>query len=290
MSFLERRRLGRIGYKASVITLGGCGVGRLNQEEADKAIEYVLSYGVNMVDIAPSYGEAEVRLSRWVQKYRSQLFIAEKTLERSRDGALRELHSSLNRLGLKYFDLYQMHALGEPTDIEKAFDRGGALEAFIEARDTGLTRYLGITGHKDMRILLKALKLFDFDSVLLPVNLASMTAPSPENDFRPILNEAAERDIAVIAIKAIAKGRWRGERRYSTWYEPLDDQSDIDLAVWFTLSQEPVATYSLPCDVRLWPMVLNSAVRFRRLSSEEQIKAIEYAREKGFKPLFPENP
>ncbi|MEM4462560.1 MAG: aldo/keto reductase, partial [Candidatus Bathyarchaeia archaeon] len=220
--------------------------------------------------------------------YRDRLFIAEKTLERTREGVLKELDRSLDRLGVEYFDLYQMHALGEPTDIEKVFSPGGALEAFIEARDTGLTRYIGITGHRDMRILLKALKLFDFDSVLLPVNIASMTAPSPENDFRPILREAIERDIAVIAIKAIAKGRWKDERRYSTWYEPLDDPYDIDLAVWFTLSQEPVATYSLPCDVRLWPLVLDSAVRFRKLSIEEQAEAIEYAKRKGLTPLFPE--
>lgn len=288
MPILERRRLGRIGYEASIVTLGGCGVGKLDQREADRAVELALNYGVNIVDVAPSYGEAESRLSKWVQRYRDKLFIAEKTLERTRDGALKELHSSLDKLGIEYFDLYQMHALGEPIDIEKAFSPGGALEAFIEARDTGLTRYIGITGHRDMRILSKALKLFDFDSVLLPVNIASMVTPSPENDFRPILREAAERDIAVIAIKAIARGRWRGERRYSTWYEPLDDQRDIDLAVWFTLSQEPVATYSLPCDVRLWPLVLDSALRFRRLSLEEQAEAIEYAKRKGLTPLFPE--
>lgn len=288
MPILERRRLGRIGYEASIVTLGGCGVGKLDQREADKAIELALSYGVNIIDVAPSYGEAESRLAKWVQMYRDKLFVAEKTLERTREGVLKELDRSLDRLGIEYFDLYQMHALGESTDIEKAFSPGGALEAFIEARDTGLTRYIGITGHRDMRILLKALKLFDFDSVLLPVNIASMTAPSPENDFRPILREAIERDIAVIAIKAIARGRWRGERRYSTWYEPLDDPYDIDLAVWFTLSQEPVATYSLPCDVRLWPLVLDSARRFRKLSIEEQAEAIEYAKRRGLTPLFPE--
>lgn len=181
-----------------------------------------------------------------------------------------------------------MHALGEPADIEKAFNPGGALEAFVEARDTGLTRYVGITGHKDMRILLKALELFDFDSVLLPVNIASMVAPSPENDFRPILREAIKRDIAVIAIKAIARGRWKDGRRFSTWYEPPAEQHDVDLAVWFTLSQEPVATYSLPCDVKLWPLVLDSAIRFRKLSPKEQAEAIEYARRKGLTPLFPE--
>lgn len=286
---LEKRRLGRIGCEVTVVTLGGCGVGKLNQEEADKAVELALSYGVNMVDVAPTYGEAEDRLSRWVQTYRDKLFIAEKTLKRSREEAWSELHSSLSKLGVKNFDLYQMHALGELEDLEKAFGRGGAIEAFKEARETGLVKYLGITGHRDMRILLKALRMFDFDSVLLPVNLAAMVAPSPENDFRPVLKEASERDIAVIAIKAIARGRWKGERRYSTWYEPLDRQEDIDLAVWFTLSQEPVATYSLPCDVRLWPKVLDAARRLRRLSEEEQREAVEYAKKSGFKPLFPED-
>lgn len=152
-----------------------------------------------------------------------------------------------------------------------------------------MIKYIGITGHADMRIIIKALERFDFDTVLIPVNAASMVAPRPENDFRPVLKLAEDRDIGVIAIKEIAKRRWRGERKYQTWYEPLDEQEDIDKAVWFTLSQEPVATYSMACDIRLWPKILSAGERFKRLSPEEQRAVIDYFRSKGAAPLFPEN-
>ena len=139
-----------------------------------------------------------------------------------------------------------------------------------------------------MRVLKRAIERFDFDSVLLPVNLASMTHPTPENDFRPILKEAAQRDMSVVAIKAIAKSRWKpGKKRYTTWYEPIDTEAQLLQAVSFTLSQKPVATYSLPCDTRLWPPVLKAALKFRKLNQNDQKKAIEHARDEGFKPLFP---
>lgn len=240
-----------------------------------------------MIDVAPTYGEAELRLSSWVQKYRDKLFIAEKTTKRRRDEAWRELNNSLKRLGVKYFDLYQFHAVNSLDDLNRIFEKNGAMEAFKEAKDVGLIKNIGVTGHADMRIIVKSLDLFDFDSILIPVNVASMVYPDPINDFRPVLRIAEDRNVGVIAIKAVAKGRWIDERRYMTWYEPLDEQYDVDYAVWFTLSQSSVITYALPCDVRLWPMVLDAAKRYRRLSEKEQHKFIEYARKQGYKPLFP---
>ncbi|UCH57652.1 MAG: aldo/keto reductase [Candidatus Bathyarchaeota archaeon] len=284
---LLKRRLGRMGYDATIITLGGCGVGRISQEEADEAVELALSHGVNMIDTAPSYGEAELRLAPWVQKMRNAFFIAEKTRERTREGAWRELHGSLGRMGIEGFDLYQLHGIGTREELDQALGVGGAIEALEEARDTGLIRYLGVTGHEDMRILREALERFDFDSVLLTVSLCSMAGLQPQNDFRPVLKEAAERGVSVTAIKAISRGRWKGERRYGTWYHPSDDLRDIELGVRYTLSQEAVVTYSLPCDVRLWEMVLETAEKFTVMGEEEQIEAVNYAKKAGFSPLFP---
>jgi predicted aldo/keto reductase-like oxidoreductase len=230
-----------------------------------------------------------------VRKYRSRLVIAEKTLERTREGAWAELKRSLERLGAGYFDIYQFHAVSSLEELDRIFDKGGALEAFLEARDAGLIKYIGITVHNDMRIVLKALERFDFDTVLIPVNVGSFIAPSPENDFRPVLKAAVDRDIGVIAIKAVSKGRWPGgqrraigDRPFATWYEPLEEQEDIDKAVWFTLSQEGVTTYSMSSEVRLWPKIISAGERFRKLSEEEQKEVVEYFKRKGVRPLFPE--
>lgn len=284
---LKKRRLGKMGFEASILTLGGAGIGRITQPEADKAIEKAFKYGVNMLDIAPSYGDSELRVASWVQKYRDKIFLAEKTAERTQKGALKELQNSLKRIGAKQFDLYQMHHLGNTEELEQALGKNGAIETFKTAKETGIIRHLGITGHENMQILKEALTRYDFDSVLLPVTLCSMAKPHPENDFRPVLKEAADRGIAAIAIKSIARRRWPGEQRYKTWYEPSDTPKDIELAVRYTLSQEPVKTYSLPSDVRLWDMVLEAADRFTPMDQDEQKEAVKYARENGFTPLFP---
>lgn len=282
---LEYRVLGRTGFKVSVVALGGCGVGWVSQEIADKAIEYVLSRGVNVVDVAPTYGEAEVRLRNWIVKFRDKLFLAEKTQKRSKSEAWCELKASMGRLGVENFDLYQMHAVADFEDLNRALDRDGAIEAFKEARDAGLIRFIGLTTH-DVRVALKAIELFEFDTIMIPIGLFSLVNPTPKSDFRPFLKAAKDRDIGVIAIKAIAKRPWRGEHKYGTWYEPLEEQEMIDLAVWFTLSQEGVATYSLPCDIRLWPKVLSATDRFRMLTDKEQEKALEKARIESFEYIY----
>jgi len=286
---LKKRRLGRMGWNGSILTLGGCGLGELTQDRADSSVKLALRYGVNVVDVAPSYGRAELRLAPWIRRYRRKFFLAEKTMKRTREGAWSELHRSLKRLGTETFDLYQLHAVGELREVKTIFGRNGALRALREAKETGLVKNLGITGHKDMRVLSSAIERFDFDSVLLPVNLASMAKPSPENDYRPILRLAIERDMSVTAIKAISKGRWRkgSRQKYQTWYEPVDTETEIRHAISFTLSQDPVATYSIPCDVRLWPSVLEAGLKFKRLGDKEQMNLILRARETGFNSLFP---
>jgi len=287
---LEYRRLGRTNFKVSVLAIGGYGPGvHPDPQLAIKVVEEVIGEGINIIDIAPSYAEAETRLGSLIKKYRDRLVVAEKTLERTYEGAWRELRTTLSRFGIESIDVYQFHAVSSLDELDKIFSEKGAAKAFIEARDQGLIKFIGITAHSDMRIVLKALEIFDFDTVLIPVYAAAMTIPRPENDFRPVLKAALDRDIGVIAIKSVAKRRYVGERRYTTWYEPFDGQDDIDMAVWYTLSQEPVATYSMAGDLRLWPMILNAGKRFRKLSIEEQNRVVEVFREKGARPLFPEN-
>jgi predicted aldo/keto reductase-like oxidoreductase len=285
---LEKRKLGKTGYKASVLTLGGCGPGVVNQEEADMAIELAMKHGVNMIDVAPSYVNAEVRLRPWIEKYRNQFFLAEKTTKRTRKEAWEELHHSLENLGTDHFDLYQFHAVSTVNELKQIFSKDGAMEAFKEAKETGLIKFIGITGHADLRVHIKALEMFNFDTVLAPINIASMVHPHSVNDFRPLLKIAKERNVGVIAIKSMLRRRWVGEKKYGTWYEPVDDPNDAEMALKFALSQEGVTTYSMPCDIKLWTTVLKAAERYRKANKKEQKEMIEYARKHLFKPLFPE--
>ena len=286
---METRIFGRIGVKVSIIAMGGCGPGYEEQEEADKAIKLAMDHGINMIDVAPTYGNAEIRLKPWLEKYRNNFFLAVKTLKRNKNGAWRHLNRSLERLGTKNFDLYQFHSVSTMEELNQILGERGAMEAFKEAKETGLIKHIGITGHADVRVLQKALELSDdFDTVLLPVYAAALINPTPVNDFRPILQIAQDRNIGVTAIKAISKGRWVGDKTYNTWYEPLDDQDMVDKTVWFTLSQEGVTTYSLPCDVKLWPLILDAVKRYRKLDNEEQKSIIDLAKNSNLQPLFPE--
>ncbi|MFX1507162.1 MAG: aldo/keto reductase [Promethearchaeota archaeon] len=293
---MELRQFGKTGHKASVLTLGGCALGWLHEEDsktaqkrADKAIESAIAQGVNIIDVAPSYGEAEVRLHPWIQKIRKKVFLAEKTMERTKEGAWNELYRSLERLGTSYFDLYQFHAVSTMEEWEQIIGKDGAMEAFKEARETDLIKNVGITCHSDMNIVMKALNSGEqFDTILIPVYVAARAHPHPTNDFRPVLELAQEKDIGVIAIKAISRRRWNFAKKYGTWYQPLDEQAWVDTAVGFTLSQEGITTYSLPCDLRLWPLVLEAAEKFRKLAKTEQEEIIQRAKTENFKPLFPE--
>ena len=175
--------MGRIGWRASIVTLGGCGLGEISQKKADEAVKMALRYGVNTVDVAPSYGQAELRLAPWVKKYRNRLFVAEKTTERSKEGAWTELRRSLRRLSVSSFDLYQLHAVGDLQELKTALGKDGAIRAFKEAKETGLINHIGITGHKDMRVLKRAMERFDFDSILLRGRFNLLT-PTVEHVIR----------------------------------------------------------------------------------------------------------
>ena len=288
--FMERRRLGRTGHMSSIVALGCCVLGNIPQKEADKIIEFALSHGVNHFDVAPTYGEAELRLKSCMKEHRDEIFLACKTLKRTKKEAREELERSLERLGVDYIDLYQFHGLDDLNELEVAFGPEGALQAMLEAKEEGIIRYIGITSHKPPTII-EALKRFDLDTVLFPLNYVLKRHRCPENDYEPVLKIAKERDIGTIVMKAFARGPWQGElaekrekRPYSTWYEPFDSQTEIDKCLWFALSQG-VTTVASACDIRLVPKIIDAAERYRELTGDEQKELVGSAGD--LKPLFP---
>ena len=265
---LEKRIFGRTNKKVTILTIGGAGLGNISQEEVDKNFKKALDAGINMVDVAPSYGQAEIKIGSWIKKYRNSIFLAEKTQARTNEGAKKELEQSLINLKTDHFDLYQFHAVKTIDELKTIFGKGGAMEAFLEARDTGIIKYIGLTGHDDIRIHLKALEMFDFDSLLLPVNITSIISPDPVNSFRLVLKEVIDRNLGIIAIKSFQKSRWSGDKKYETWYEPFDNKEAIVDTINFTLSQKGVSTYSLAGETKLWDLMLDAGKNFKNLSQE----------------------
>jgi predicted aldo/keto reductase-like oxidoreductase len=270
---MERRRLGRSGHLSSLVAFGTAGIGRVDQAVADRAIRVVLEHGVNHVDVAPTYGEAELRLRPWMPELRArQIFLGCKTKQRTREAARAELGRSLERLGTDRVDLYQLHAVCKRHELDECTAKDGALEALLQARGEGLVRWLGITGHAHdaPRTHLEALRRFDFDTVMFPLNFVLWADPDYRRDALALLEACRERDVGVHIIKSVAKDPW-GDRpkTHTTWYEPFTDQPTIDRAVAFVLSQ-PVTTLCSVGDVTVLPKVLDAAERFRPLEAAAQ--------------------
>jgi aryl-alcohol dehydrogenase-like predicted oxidoreductase len=261
---MEKRRLGRTGHLSSVVAFGAAGIGRVDQETADKAIQTALDYGVNHIDVAPSYGEAELRIGPWMPKIREQVFLGCKTNIRDAEGSWAECNRSLERLQTDRFDLYQLHSVGKLDVLDEVTKKGGALETLVKARDQGLTKWLGITGHTHdaPSTHLEALRRFDFDTVMLPLNFVLWSIPQYRRDFEALLEECGRRDVGIHVIKTLAKKPWGEDepKRYSCWYEPFDDQGTIDQAVAFNLSV-PIHTMCSTGDVTILPRFLAAAER-----------------------------
>ncbi|MCL4515465.1 MAG: aldo/keto reductase [Firmicutes bacterium] len=265
----------------SIIGFGGILVDALPQAEADRMVVESIERGVNYFDVAPSYGEAEAILGPALVGRREKIFLACKTMERTREGARRELESSLKRLQTDHFDLYQLHAMATREDFEAATGPGGALEAFMEARRQGLIRYIGFSAH-NTDVALKLLDTFPFDSVLFPVNWVNFFNGS----FGPqILARASELGIGRLAIKAMARTTWgERERRYQkAWYEPEESEELAELALRFTLSQ-PVTAAIPPGEPKFFPRTLEHAERFRPMTPEETERLRQAAA--GLEPIF----
>lgn len=280
---MQTRRFGRTGHMSTIVIFGAFAVGQLNQREADETMELILAHGVNHIDVAPSYHEAELRLGPWLERHRADFFVGCKTQLRGRQEAREELHRSLERLRIDSFDLFQLHAVTTMDELEQCFAPGGSLEAIVDARREGLTRYIGITSHglEAPAVLLEALDRFDMDSILFPVNGKLWADGEYRRQAEALLQKAAEKDVGSMAIKAVARGPWDGRpQRYHTWYEPLEDPQAVERALRFTLSQ-PVTGAISAGDARLLPAILDAAERFRPMETAEQAEFVGVAQEYG---------
>lgn len=279
---IPRRKLGRTGVEVSAIAMGGIVVMNLPQSEADRMVRWAYDNGITYFDVAPTYGDAEERLGPALKGLRDKVFLACKTEKRDKQGAAEALRQSLKRLHTDHFDLYQLHALRTKEDVEQAFGHKGAMEAILEAKEQGLVRFVGFSAHSEEAALM-ALDRYPFDTVMLPINFASLL----KNGFgQKVLDKAKETGAAVIAIKAMAKTYWNGERKVQKcWYEPLTDREQAFLALRFTLSQQPVAVAVPPGDERLFQLAVELGKQYRPLEPEEVLTLKQIA--EPLTPLFP---
>jgi aryl-alcohol dehydrogenase-like predicted oxidoreductase len=283
---IDKQPFGRTGHVSSRTLFGAAALGRVTQDEADRTLELILSHGVNHIDTAASYGDSELRIGPWMAQYRKEFFLATKTGERTYAKARDQIHSSLERLRVDKVDLLQLHNLVDPQEWEIAMGPGGALEAAIEAREQGLVRFIGVTGHgiTIAQMHKRSLERFDFDSVLLPYSYILMQNPAYAADFEALMALCQTRNVAVQTIKSIVRAPW-GEREHThaTWYEPLEDQADIDTAVHWVLGL-PGVFLNTTGDIHVLPKVLEAASRFEARPSDEQMEEVMAEREMA--PLF----
>jgi len=284
---MDRRRFGRTGHQSSIAIFGAAAFWEVSQAEADAAMERVLAAGVNHIDVAPQYGLAEERIGPWLASHRDRFFVGCKTMERTRAGATAELQRSLGRLQTDSLDLYQLHAVTSLEELDAATGPGGALEALVEARETGLTRWLGITGHgvDAPAVFLEALRRFPFDSVLFPLNFVQMADPSYRRDAETLLSHCRELDVGTMIIKSITRSPW-GEHAetHTTWYRPFEEPADVQRAVDFVLSHD-VTGICTAGDTGLLPLVLEACERFAPMD-EATREALIAEGATRYEPLF----
>jgi aryl-alcohol dehydrogenase-like predicted oxidoreductase len=284
---MEKRRFGRTGHMSTVAIFGAAAFYEVTQAEADVAMQRVIAAGVNHIDVAPSYGMAEERLGPWLERERDRFFLGCKTQERTRQAAAAELRRSLERLRVDDLDLYQLHVITNMEELDQVTGPGGALEALVEAREEGLTRFIGITGHgvESPAVFIEALRRFDFDSVLFPINFVQFANPVYRQTTQELLSLCRARDVGVMVIKAVSKGPWGDQpKTYSTWYEPFDDAERIQSCVNFALSQDVTGLCTVG-DINILPLFLEACGHFVPLDAASQEALIATAGE--YEPLFP---
>ncbi len=277
---IQRRPFGRTGHLSTVTLFGGAALARASQADADRTLDLLLRYGVNHIDTAARYGDSELRIGPWMARHRKEFFLATKTGMRTAREAREEIHRSLERLRVDSVDLIQLHSLGHPDDWEQAMGPGGALEAAIEARREGLARFIGVTGHgwTIAAMHTRSLARFDFDAVLLPYNFFLARDERYRRNFEEVLEICRTRNVAVQVIKAIARGPWAtADRTHTTWYQPLEEQADIDRAVHWVLGLPGVFLNTVG-DLALLPRFLDAASRFERRPPDAEMAAMLDAR------------
>lgn len=255
---------GSTGHDSSRIIFGAAALYDSNEQESERALEMLLAHGINHIDVAASYGDAEIRVGGWMDRHRDDFFLATKTGERSYAGAREQIQRSLERLRVDCIDLIQFHNLVKPGEWDEVFSDGGALRAAVEAREEGLVRFIGVTGHgtRVAAMHLASLERFEFDSVLLPLNYLQLENETYRAEFEQLRGVCVDRGVAVQTIKSIARRRWpeEAEQPYSTWYEPLSEQADIDRAVAWAVSHAGVFV-NTASDVTLLERSLRAAER-----------------------------
>lgn len=283
---IEVQAFGRSGHMSTRTIFGAASLSAVTQEEADRTLEVLLHYGVNHIDVAASYGDAELRIAPWLERYRGHFYLATKTDARTAQEAKEELHRSLERMRVDYVDLWQLHNLVDPIEWDVALSPGGALEAAIEARTQGLVRAIGVTGH-GLQIAAthrRSLERFDFDTVLLPYNYLTMQSPYYAENFNALVATCQQRNVAVQTIKSIAYRPWMGRpHTHAVWYEPLEDQQDIDKAVHWVLQRQGLFLNTVG-DIHLLPRVLDAASRFQAGTPDEEMQAM--VARLAMEPLF----
>lgn len=271
---MEHRRLGRTEHRSSVAILGGAAFWEASEEEAGSGLALALDRGVNHLDIAPQYGAAEVGVGPHLPAVRDRLFIGCKTLRHNPEGVRAQLEESLRRFGTDRVDLYQLHAV---TTVEELDRRADALAAVERAREEGLTRFVGITGHdlSAPATFLEALRRHDLDTVMFPVYPRLWADAAYRDAAEELLAVCAQRDVGVMAIKAVARRPW-GDRDHprSPWYEPFTDEGRLGRGIDFALSTPGVHAFCTPGDLGLLPTVLDAAERTRALDPEERADAV----------------
>lgn len=283
---METRRFGRTGHMSTIAIFGAAAFWEISQADADKVMEQVIEAGVNHIDVAPSYGQAEQRVGPWMPRERGRFFLGCKTMERTKQGAWDEMQRSLKLLQTETFDLYQCHAITTMEELDAITMKGGALEAFVEARQRGLINYIGITGHgvNAPQIYLEALRRFDFDSVLFPLNFVQFAIPEFRKSAEELIATCKAKDVGTMIIKTITKAPW-GERPHTanTWYEPFDKLAEIQRAINFGLSYE-VTGLCTAGDTRILPLVLEACKNFTPMNEAQREEMIQSAKE--YEPLF----
>ena len=274
---METRPLGATGHRSSVVTLGAYAAGVLPQDEADALIESALGRGVNHIDVAPSYAEAELRLGDYLKRHpRPDVFVGCKTEKRGRAEAREELLRTIDRLGRDRLDLYQLHAVCTPEHLEACFAPGGSMEAILEGRDEGLIADIGITGHgwQSPAVHLAALRRFPFATVMTSANVFMVQDEGYRRDWEALLAWCGEHEVGVHVLKATARTAWEGrEPTHNTWYEPFTEQRDVDRAVAWALHQ-PVTTICSAGDARLFGAICDAAERYREVDEAAELSLL----------------
>ena len=283
---IARSQFGRTGHESTRAIFGAAARGRATDDEAAPVLELLLQHGINHIDTAAMYGRSERRVGTWMDGHRKDFFLATKTNERTYEKARAQFHHSLERMRVDSVDLLQLHNLVDPDEWEVAMGPGGALEAAVEARDQGLTRFIGVTGHgvTVAHMHQRSLERFPFDSVLLPYNFSMMQNQRYASEFSELAALCQERGVAIQTIKGLTLAPWNDkEHTHSTWYEPFTDQADIDRAVHYVLGQ-PGVFLNTAGDIELLPQILDAASRFQRAPAEEDMRGM--AASQAMAPLF----